>query len=88
MLKRVAQNHTNAGLIRDVPYGLNAMRLDGPDDVVFVIWIENAEMQPQIRVSGDELSVTNLFGELIGKQDSQITLQATERPIYVRLKRE
>lgn len=88
VLSTVAQNHNYSGLIRDAPYGLHAMRLDGANDIVFVVWNDATETRPKIGLSRDELlSLTNLFGEPMSTQGEEITLQESEGPIYLRLRR-
>lgn len=93
VLTTLARNHTYTGLIRDVPYGLHAMRLDGSEDIVFVVWNDQRDARPELRFLRDELmSASNLFGEPIAATpDSgryeRLKLEEQMGPLYIRLKR-
>jgi hypothetical protein len=87
VLTNSARSHTYAGLVRDVPKGLHAMRLDGADDTVFIVWNDDVAIPARLRFTRDEeVSVTNLFGERIMVGD-EIVLEEGIGPVYVRLKR-
>jgi hypothetical protein len=92
-LTTLARNHTYAGLIRDVPYGLHAMRLDGAEDIVFAVWNDQPWYRPELRYSRDELiSAANLFGEPLTATRSsdryeRFPLDEQMGPVYIRLKR-
>jgi glycosyltransferase involved in cell wall biosynthesis len=87
-LMRVSVDHTYSGLIRDVPYGTHALRLDGANDIAFIIWAENAALNSRIRFLPDQLmSAKDLFGHPIGVQGDQLLLKEDMGPVYVQLKR-
>jgi hypothetical protein len=88
MLTSIARDHTYSGLIRDVPYGVHAIRLDGADDTVFVVWTDDTDIRPQIRFPRDQLlSVSNVFGEPIVTDRDELVLEETIGPVYMHLKR-
>jgi hypothetical protein len=87
-LMRMIVDHTYSGLIRDVPYGAHALRLDGVDDVLFIAWSENAALNSRIRFLRDQLiSVNDLFGDAMGIQGNQFVLKEGMGLVYIRLKR-
>jgi len=88
VLTRIARKHTYSGLIRGVPNSVHAMRLDGADDIVFVVWNDAAEMLPRLRLPHDELlSVRNIFGEPIVVERDEVILAESMGPLYISLKR-
>ena len=88
VLTSVTRDHSYSGLIRDVPYGVHAIRLDGAEDIVFIVWNDEIEIRPQIRFLRNELlSVSNAFGEPIIAERDAVILEETMGPIYARLKR-
>jgi hypothetical protein len=88
LLTGLTRDHTYSGLIRDVPYGAHAVRFDGAEDVVFMLWNEDAWIRLQIRFPRDELlSVSNLFGEPIVPGGDELLLEEAMGPVYVHLKR-
>jgi hypothetical protein len=85
-LTSIAQGHTYAGLVRGVPYGMHAIRLDGKDDIIFAVWNDTAGVHPRIQLAPNELlSVSNVFGEPVARQDEMV-LEETMGPLYLRLK--
>jgi Cellulase (glycosyl hydrolase family 5) len=88
VLMSVTRDHTYAGVIRDVPTGVHAVRFDDAEEIVFVVWNEDAERHPHLRVSPDPVrSITNLLGEPVEVERGGIALEETRGPVYVRLKR-
>jgi hypothetical protein len=88
-LTSVAQSHTYTGVIRDVPYGMHILRLDGADDIVFVAWSDNAQIRTRIRFSREEvLSISNIFGESIVPERNEVAFEESMGPVYLRLKRQ
>lgn len=93
ILGAVARNHTYAGLFPNVPYGIHAMRLDGADDLVFVVWSDTAGTRSYIRIPRKEReSVNDLFGEPISAERDEgkfevFSLEESMGPIYIRLNR-
>lgn len=88
VLMSVTRDHMYSGLIRDVPHGVHAMRLDGAADIVFVVWNENIEIRPKIRFQREQLlSISSAFGEPIVAEGDELLLEETTGPVYVHLKR-
>lgn len=88
MLMRMTVDHRYSGLIRDVPYGAHALKLDGVDDFLFIAWTENAALDSRIRFLHDQMiSVNDLFGNPIGVQGDQLVLKEGMGPVYIRLRR-
>jgi hypothetical protein len=88
VLTSITRDHTYSGLIHDVPYGAHAVRLDGVNDVVFILWNDDADMRPHFWFSRNELlSVSNMFGEPIVAERDEIVPEETMGPVYVRLRR-
>jgi hypothetical protein len=87
-LMRMIVDHTYTGLIRNLPYGAHALRLDGIDDILFIAWSENAALNSRIRLAKDQMiSVNDLFGDAIGIQGDQLPLNEDMGPVYIRLRR-
>jgi hypothetical protein len=87
-LTSVAQGRSFAGLVRAVPYGVHAMRLDGKNDIVFALWNGDAGVHPKIQLApGELLSVSNMFGEPLALRD-EIVLEETTGPLYLRVGRQ
>ncbi|HEY1947847.1 MAG TPA: cellulase family glycosylhydrolase [Bryobacteraceae bacterium] len=86
-LTTIAQGRTCVGLVRGVPYGVHALRLDGKDDIVFAVWNDAPGVHPRIQLApGELLSVSNVFGEPVARQNEMV-LEETMGPLYLRLKR-
>lgn len=87
-LMQMISRHSYSGLVRDVPYGAHALRLDGADDILFIAWSENAALDSRIQIPADSLiSVSDLFGVPIAVPGDQLVLKEATGPLYVRLKR-
>ena len=57
---------------------------DGASDFVLIVWNDNAEVRPRIRLSSDRLlSVRNLVGEPIVAEGHKLFLHEGMGPIYV-----
>ena len=83
-LLRLAAGRTFAGMVRDLPDGVHAMRLDGAADRVFVMWNEqpDARMTLRLPVAG-LVSATNLLGEPLRVKKNEIPLAEVDGPIYL-----
>ncbi|HZS53622.1 MAG TPA: cellulase family glycosylhydrolase [Bryobacteraceae bacterium] len=87
-LTSVARDHTFSGTVRRLPHGLHAIRLDAAEDVVFILWNDDAQLNFQIHFSPDDSpSICNIFGEPIAIEGNERVLEEDAGPIYVRLKR-
>lgn len=83
-LTHLAARRTFAGMVRDVPDGVHAMRLDGPADRIFVVWNEQPDARISVRLpTGGSISATNLFGEPLKVKKNEIPLAETDGPIYL-----
>ena len=88
-LTSVAGEHTYAGMVRDVPDGAHAMRLDGNGDKIFVVWSEQPDSRIAVRFSSEGfVSATNLMGESLKPRDNgrevEIALAETDGPVYIK----
>jgi hypothetical protein len=87
VLTNSVRDHKFTGLMPDVPYGAHAMRLEGANDVVFVVWSER-ENRLSIQFPRDALiSANTMFGEPIAITTEGIVLNQSAGPIYLRFKR-
>jgi polysaccharide biosynthesis protein PslG len=87
-LTKVARDHTYSGLVRKVPHGVHAIRLDGADDIVFVIWDADPAVRAQMQFSRDGLlSVSDVLGQSIVLNGGDLILDETMGPVYMRFKR-
>jgi hypothetical protein len=88
VLTSVTRDHRYAGLIRDVPPGVHAVRFDGAEEMMFVVWNEDPDRHPHLRVVPDQVqSMTDLGGEPVAVERGGIALEETRGPVYVRVKR-
>jgi hypothetical protein len=89
-LTHIAGDHIYAGMVRDMPDGAHAMRLDGTEDKVFAVWSEQPDSRITVRLPADGLvSVTNLVGESLkvrgnGRKEVEIALTETDGPVYIK----
>jgi hypothetical protein len=88
-LARIAHDRTYTGTLRDVPDGVHAMLLEGPEDRVYVVWSDQPDARIAMRLPMEGLlSVTNLIGEPVKVKNShgeaEVALVETAGPIYVR----
>ncbi|MBV8553479.1 MAG: hypothetical protein JOY54_19450 [Acidobacteriaceae bacterium] len=91
-LTTAAREHTYTGMLRDLPYGVHAMRLNGTKDIVFVVWNDQPYLQPELRFEHDQLiSTSDLMGGPIvpnlnnGKYAS-LVLDEKAGPVYLRVR--
>jgi hypothetical protein len=83
-LTHTADGHTFAGMLRDVPDGAHAMRLDGPSGRIYVVWNEQPDARLTVRVSTEGfVSATNLFGEPLKLKKNEIALEEIDGPVYL-----
>jgi hypothetical protein len=83
-LTRAADGHTFEGMVRDVPDGAHAMRLDGPADRILVVWNEQPDARLTVRVSTEGfVSATNLLGEPLKLKKNEFTLAEIDGPVYI-----
>ena len=88
VLRSTTSGHTYSGLIRDVPYGVHAMRFNGANDILFIVWTELSTLRTRIQIIGNALpSVSNMFGETILPEGGEFTVGEDAGPVYVRWKR-
>ena len=92
VLSQTAANCKFAGMVRDKPAGMHAMRLDGASDSIFIVWSTEEGARVPIRVlKGSLLGVTNMLGEPINAKnkgsDAEVTVSEASGPLYVRLQR-
>ena len=89
-LMGVISDHKYAGMIREMPPGIHAMRLDGPTDTVLIVWTSQPEGRRTIEYTKQNLiSATDLMGAAIRFKDrrsgqARIEIDAASGPIYLR----
>jgi hypothetical protein len=86
-LTGIARDHTYAGMVRDVPDGVHAMRLDGTADRVFVVWSDQPDSRITLRLPSGA-SAVNFLGEPLKTKTAhgvvECSLPEAEGPVYVR----
>jgi hypothetical protein len=92
VLSQAGMNRNFAGLVRDKPAGMHAMRLDGAADSVFIVWSTEVGARVAIRIpKAGLLSATNMVGEPVNAKnkgsDAEVTVSEAAGPVYVRLQR-
>jgi hypothetical protein len=92
VLSQAAINRKFAGMVRDKPAGMHAMRLDGTSDSIFVVWSTQEGARLAVRVpKGSFLSATNMLDEPVNAKnkgsDAEVTVSEAAGPVYLRLQR-
>jgi hypothetical protein len=82
-LGHLAADHTLAGLVRDLPDGIHAMRLDGAGSRTFIVWSEQPEARITLRLPAGLISANNLLGEPLTVKKNEIPLAEVDGPIYL-----
>ena len=88
-LMGVVSNRKYAGVVRETPAGIHAMRLDGPTDTVLIVWTSQPDGRRTIEYTKQNLiSATGLTGEAIQSKSrsgqARIEIDAASGPIYLR----
>jgi hypothetical protein len=89
-LMGVISGRKYAGMIREVPPGIHAMRLDGPMDTVLIVWTSQPDGRRTIEYTKQDLiSVSDLMGAAIRFKNrpsgqARIEIDAASGPIYLR----
>jgi hypothetical protein len=89
-LMGVVSNRKYAGVVRETPAGIHAMRLDGPTDTVLIVWTNQPDGRRAIEYTKQDLiSATDLTGEAIQSKNrrsgqARIEIDAASGPIYLR----
>ena len=91
-LSQAAADHKFAGMVRDKPAGIHAMRLDGTSDSLFIVWSTEEDTRIPVRIlKGSLLSASNMLGEPVNTKnkgsDAELTVSESSGPVYVRLQR-
>ena len=82
-LMHLAAGHTLVGLVRDLPDGVHAMRLDGSASRTLVVWSDQPDARITLRVPPGLISATNLLGEPLTMKKNEITLTEVDGPVYL-----
>jgi hypothetical protein len=88
-----AKGRHYVGMIQDAPVGMHAMRFDGPADVLYIVWTDQAGKKRKIRYTKDNLlSVTGLMGDALElkadrSREAQVKIDEAAGPIYLLWKR-
>jgi hypothetical protein len=93
-LMSVTGGRKYAGMIRETPAGIHAMRFDGAADTLFIVWTEEAWTdQPSKRrtveyAKQEQISATDLLGKPIKSKDAssgqaRVEIDAAGGPIYL-----
>jgi hypothetical protein len=86
----VVSGRKYAGMIRETPAGVHAMRLDGPTDTILIVWTDHLDGRHTIEYTKQDLiSATDLMGEAIKSKDrpsgqARVEIDAAGGPIYLR----
>ncbi len=78
-----------AGMIRETPAGIHAMRLDGPADTIFIIWADQPGDRRTVEYAKrDLIGVTDLMGAAIKSKDrpsgqARVEIDEAAGPIYL-----
>jgi hypothetical protein len=86
----VVSGRQYAGMIRETPAGIHAMRLDGSTDTILVVWTDQPDGRRTIEYTKQDLiSATDLMGEAIKSKDrpsgqARVEIDAAGGPIYLR----
>jgi hypothetical protein len=89
-LMGVVSGRQYAGMIRETPTGVHAMRLDGPTDTILIVWTDQSDGRHTIEYTKQDLiSATDLMGETSKSKDrpsgqARIEIDAAGGPIYLR----
>jgi hypothetical protein len=79
-----------AGMIRETPPGIHAMRLDGSGDTLAIVWTDQASGGRTVEFTKQDLiSASDLFGRAIQWKDrpsdrARVQIDADSGPIYLR----
>ena len=87
-LSQAAASRKFAGMVRDKPAGIHAMRLDGTSDSIFIVWSTEVDDRIPVRVpKGSLLSATNMLGEPVNAKnkgsDAEVTVSEASGPVYL-----
>jgi hypothetical protein len=89
-LMDVISGRKYAGMIREMPPGIHAMRLDGPTDTVLIVWTSQPDGRRTIEYpKRDLIAATDLTGEAIrfknkSSGQARVEIDAASGPIYLR----
>lgn len=85
-LAHLAADRTFAGLVRNLPDGVHAMRLDGAGGRVFAVWNDQPDARMTLRLPAGVISAVNLYGEPLKVKKNEIPLSEVDGPVYLGLK--
>jgi hypothetical protein len=92
VLSQASADRKFAGLVREKPAGIHAMRLDGTPDSVFIVWATEEGARLSVRApKASLLSAANMLGEPVKAKDkgsdAEVTVSEAAGPVYLRLQR-
>jgi hypothetical protein len=78
-----------AGMIREAPPGIHAMRLDGSTDTIAIVWTDQAGGRRSVEFTKQDVSASDLIGKAIQGKDrpsgrARVQISAEDGPIYLR----
>ena len=82
-----------AGLVPDAPYGLHAVRLDGANDSVFVVWSDQPSAVLNVQFYKDKfIGASDMYGRPLkldenGTQNGAVIVEEANGPVYLRWRR-
>lgn len=88
-----AKNRMFAGMVRDTPAGIHALRLDGAADTVMVVWSDRPGVKQTVATPKTGLlSATTLTGETLKTKEKPVgviqwVLEDTQGPVYLKWER-
>jgi hypothetical protein len=78
---RILAAGTYAGMVQETPFGIHAMRVDGPKDTTLIVWTDQPHGHRTIESSKQNLiSATNLSGDPV---KNKLEIDEPSGPIYL-----
>lgn len=81
-MSRLTNGRTFAGFLPTAPTNLTAMRFDGANNKVVVLWLTAPRSSVTITIPNGA-TVTNMLGSAVSVQNQRFVLRETDGPVYV-----
>lgn len=86
------RGHRYAGMIQRAPSGMHAMRFDGPENVLFIVWNDQGKQRTIGYTKDNLLSVAGFMGSPVelkadGSREAQMEIDEPSGPVYLLWKR-
>ena len=89
-LCKTAEGHRNVGLLKNLPIGAHAMRLEGTNDVTLVVWVDEPTISYSIRanalhlISISDVNGTQQSGHETNNDFATFPVTESQGPVYIR----